>query len=86
MRMYMVMEKTGQDRAYFNFINLENHSELLNINVEEKIIDCIVHLRNNKLSSHTIHSRLTTVYHFYTMNDVLLNKVKNNNISFLHNE
>jgi hypothetical protein len=30
------------------------------------------------LSSHTIHSKLTAIYHFYTMNDMLLTKVKIN--------
>src|SRR5437867_4616999 len=65
-------------RNFLKFCNLEKHSKLLQINAEEKIIDYIVNLRNKKLSSHTIHSRLTAVYHFYTMNDVLLNKVKIN--------
>ena len=63
---------------FLKFCNLEKHSELLKINAEEKIIDYIVHLRNQKLSSHTIHSKLTAIYHFYTMNDTLLTKVKIN--------
>jgi site-specific recombinase XerD len=63
---------------FLKFCNLEKHSELLKINAEEKIIDYIVHLRNQKLSSHTIHSKLTAIYHFYTMNDMLLTKVKIN--------
>jgi hypothetical protein len=60
------------------FCQVTRHSELLKINAEEKIIDYIVHLRNQKLSSHPIHSRLTAIYHFYTMNDMLLNTVKIN--------
>jgi site-specific recombinase XerD len=60
------------------FCQVTRHPELFKINAEEKIIDYIVHLRNQKLSSHTIHSRLTAIYHFYTINDMLLNKVKIN--------
>lgn len=63
---------------FLKFCKCDKHSELLKINAEEKIIDYIVHLKQKKLSSHTIHSRLTAIYHFYIMSDVLLNKVKIN--------
>jgi site-specific recombinase XerD len=65
-------------RDFMRFCQVTRHSELLKINAGEKIIDYIVHLRNQKLSSHTIHSKLTAIYHFYTMNNMLLTKVKLN--------
>jgi hypothetical protein len=46
--------------------------------VENKIIDYILHLRKLKLASNTINSRIVPIYHFYEMNDVLLNKTKIN--------
>lgn len=65
-------------RDFMRFCNIDKTSELLKIKVEQKIIDYIINLRKLKLASHTIHNRLSAIYHFYTMNDVLLNKVKIN--------
>lgn len=30
----------------------------------------------NRVSSATLHNRIASIYHFYDMNDVLLNKTK----------
>jgi site-specific recombinase XerD len=62
------------------FVNLDkqDYSGLLKINIEQKIIDYILHLRELKLSSSTIKTRVASIYHFYAMNDVILNKTKIN--------
>lgn len=62
------------------FVNLgeKDYSGLLKINIEQKIIDYILHLRELKLSSSTIKTRVASIYHFYAMNDVILNKTKIN--------
>jgi integrase len=62
-------------KDFMNFLKIKDYDSLLKINIEKSIIDYIVSLRK-KVSSATLHTRLASVYHFYTMNDVLLNKTK----------
>jgi hypothetical protein len=62
-------------KDFMRFVRVNNHDSLLKIDVEKSIIDYIVDLRK-KVSSATLHTRLASIYHFYTMNDVLLNKNK----------
>ena len=65
-------------KDFMKFVNCDNdYSKLLKLKVEQKIIDYIVHLRKS-ISSATLNTRLAAVYHFYTMNDVILNKTKIN--------
>lgn len=56
-------------------INSHNHNQLLKIDVEKSIIDYVISLRK-RVGSATLKTRLASIYHFYTMNDVLLNKQK----------
>lgn len=65
-------------KQFMTFVGEKDYSALLKINVEERIIDYILHLRKLKLSSNTIRTRVASIYHFYIMNDVILNKTKIN--------
>jgi integrase len=63
---------------FMKFISVDLPSSLLKIEIERNIIDYILHLRNLKLSSSTVKTRLAAIYLFYAMNDVILNKTKIN--------
>jgi integrase len=65
-------------KNFMTFVDQKDYSALLKINVEERIIDYILRLRKLKLSSNTIRTRVASIYHFYAMNDVILNKTKIN--------
>jgi integrase len=65
-------------KNFMTFVDQKDYSGLLKINVEERIIDYILQLRKLKLSSNTIRTRVASIYHFYAMNDVILNKTKIN--------
>ena len=65
-------------KNFMTFVDQKDYSGLLKINIEERLIDYILHLRKLKLSSNTIRTRVASIYHFYAMNDVILNKVKIN--------
>ena len=55
-----------KDFIKFNGIDMPNL--LLNIKVESKIVDYILHLRNLNLSSNTIRTRVAGIYLFYAIN------------------
>jgi integrase len=57
------------------FLGITDYNQLLNINAEDAIKQYIIHLKE-KVSSATLHNRIAAIYHFYTMNDVVLNKTK----------
>jgi integrase len=61
-------------KDYCKFLNTDLE-ELLKIDIEDSIIDYILFLKK-RVSSATLNSRLAGVYHFYTMNDVVLNRIK----------
>jgi integrase len=65
-------------KDFMNFNGVDRPSLLLNIEIERKIIDYILHLRDLNLASSTIRTRVAGIYLYYAMNDVLLNKVKIN--------
>jgi integrase len=65
-------------KNFMTFVDQKDYSGLLKINVEERIIDYILQLRKLNLSSNTIRTRVASIYHFYAMNDVILNKTKIN--------
>jgi site-specific recombinase XerD len=65
-------------KNFMTFVDQKDYSGLLKINVEERLIDYILQLRKQKLSSNTIRTRIASIYHFYAMNDVILNKTKIN--------
>lgn len=62
---------------YKVFCKSKDHQQLLKYK-DDKIIDYILNLKKQKLSSSSINSRVSAVYHFYCMNDVLLNRQKIN--------
>jgi integrase/recombinase XerD len=59
---------------FIKFVKTDRILELKDL--QQRIIDYILDMRKRKLSSSTVHTRLSAVYHFYAMNDVVLNKVK----------
>lgn len=67
-------------KYFMTFVNVgeKDYSGLLRIEIEQRIIDYIMNLRKLKLSSSTIKTRVAAIYHFYAMNDIILNKTKIN--------
>jgi hypothetical protein len=51
-------------------------SDLLKLEVQNCIIKYLIALREKGLSSNSISVRLNAIFHFYEMNDVVLNKKK----------
>ncbi len=69
----------GNIKTYLKFCNLDKLSELLTIQEPQKqIIKYIMSLRQKRLSTNSIHTMLYAIYHFYEMNDVILNRKKIN--------
>jgi integrase/recombinase XerD len=60
------------------FCNVSTFKDLLNIDAQRYITRYVISLRDMKLVSNSIKSRLNPVFHFYEMNDVALNKKKIN--------
>jgi integrase len=66
-------------KLYLKFCNLEKLSELLTIQEPQKqIIKYIMSLRQKGLATSSISTMLYAIYHFYEMNDVVLNTKKIN--------
>jgi site-specific recombinase XerD len=63
-------------QLFMKFYNLTKMSDLLKIDVQNSIIKYVISLRESGLSSNTIQVRLNAIFHFYAMNDVILNKKK----------
>ena len=62
-------------QLFMRFLGITNPESLLGIIAEESINKYIITMRN-RVSSATLHNRIASIYHFYDMNDVLLNKTK----------
>jgi len=63
---------------FMEFVGVKNMEELLQSdqkNIQEKVEDFVFHLKP-KLNPNTIGTRLSPVFLFYDMNDVILNKTK----------
>jgi site-specific recombinase XerD len=66
-------------KLYLKFCNLNKLSELLTIvQPQKQIIKYIMFLRQRGLATSSINTMLYAIYHFYEMNDVVLNKKKIN--------
>ena len=66
-------------KLYLKFCNLNKLSELLTIvEPQKQIIRYIMSLRERGLSTRSISIMLYAIYHFYDMNDIVLNKKKIN--------
>jgi len=64
---------------YMKFCNLTKMSDLLTISDPQKqIIKYIMSLRVRKMATGSISTMVNAIYHFYDMNDVILNKKKIN--------
>ena len=66
-------------KHYLKFCNLTKLSELLTIQEPQKqIINYIISIRQKGLATSSINTMLYAIYHFYDMNDIILNKKKIN--------
>jgi site-specific recombinase XerD len=66
-------------KYYLKFCNFTKLSELLTIQDKQKqIIKYIMSLRERGLSTSSISTMLASIFHFYQMNDVILNRKKIN--------
>jgi site-specific recombinase XerD len=63
-------------KLFLKFCGLSELKDLLKIDAQRNIIRYVMSLREMKLASSSIKSRLNPVFHFYAMNDVTLNKKK----------
>ena len=69
----------GHIKTYLKFCNFTKLSELLTIpDPQKQIIKYITSLKDRGLSYNSIHTMLYGIYHFYIMNDVIVNKEKIN--------
>jgi integrase len=65
-------------RAFMKFCNVSDLVDLLKIDAQRYIIKHMTSLREDGLASNSISVRLNSIFHFYAMNDVVLNKKKIN--------
>ncbi|MGI0022006.1 MAG: phage integrase N-terminal SAM-like domain-containing protein, partial [Nitrososphaeraceae archaeon] len=63
-------------RLFMEFCGINKFEDL--IGQQNQIIRYLMSLREKKLSYNSISTRLNAIYHFYSMNDVALNKKKIN--------
>jgi len=63
-------------RLFMKFCCIEEVADLLKIDIQNSIIKYVMKMREEGLSSNTISVRLNAIFHFYSMNDVVLNKKK----------
>ena len=63
-------------KLFLKFCGLSELKDLLKIDAQRYIIRYVMSLRENKLATNSIKSRLNPIFHFYSMNDVTLNKKK----------
>jgi len=62
-------------QQFMKFLGVTNPESLLNIEVEQSIKQYIIFFRD-KISPATLHNRIASIYHFYDMNDIVINKRK----------
>ncbi len=65
-------------KVFMKFCNVSDLVGLLKIDAQRHIIKYIMSLRESGLASNSITVRLNSIFHFYAMNDVVLNKKKIN--------
>jgi integrase len=64
-------------KLFMKFCNVNNLEDLLKIDAQRYLVQYVVSLREKKLATNSITSRLNPVFHFYEMNDVTtINKKK----------
>ncbi|MGI0033639.1 MAG: hypothetical protein ACRD97_10280 [Nitrososphaeraceae archaeon] len=65
-------------KVFMKFCNVSDLVDLLKIDAQRYIIKHITSLKEDGLASNSISVRLNSIFHFYAMNDVVLNKKKIN--------
>ena len=65
-------------KVFMKFCNVSNLVDLLKIDAQRHIIKYTMSLRESGLAPNSISVRLNSIFHFYAMNDVVLNKKKIN--------
>jgi len=65
-------------KSFMKFCNVTKLSDLLKLDVQKQIVKYLMSLREIGLSYNTLSLSLNSIYHFYEMNDVPLNKKKIN--------
>jgi site-specific recombinase XerD len=65
-------------KLFMKFCNVSDPVDLLKIDAQRYIIKYTMSLRENGLASNSISVKLNSIFHFYAMNDVVLNKKKIN--------
>lgn len=60
-------------RLYMKFLGIDDPELLLQLNAEESLKRYVIEMRD-KVSSATLHNRIASIYHFYDMNDIVINK------------
>jgi integrase len=65
-------------KSFMKFCNVTKLSDLLAIEPQKQIIKYLMSLRERRLAFNSLSIKLKTIYHFYEMNDVILNKKKIN--------
>jgi len=75
-----VTKKIYEDnvKVFMKFCSVSNLGDLLKIEAQRYIIKYIMSLRESGLAPNSITVRLNSIFHFYAMNDVDLNKKKIN--------
>jgi site-specific recombinase XerC len=75
-------------KLFMKFYGLSKMSDLLALDVQNSIIKYVMSMREKGLSSNSIQGRLNAIFHFYSMNDVVLNKKKKrcSKVSFQENQ
>lgn len=68
-------------RSFMKFCNVTKLSDLLAIiDLQKQIIKYLMSLRERGLAFNTLSINLKAIYHFYEMNDVILNSKKNKHV------
>jgi site-specific recombinase XerC len=70
-------------KSFMKFCNVTKLSDLLLTDTQKQIVKYLMSLRQKGLSYNTLSLTRCAIYHFHSMNDVVLNKKKINN--FLSN-
>ena len=63
-------------KLFMKFCNVTKLSDLLLTDTQKQIVKYLISLREKGLSYNTLSLSLCAIYHFYEMNDVVLNKKK----------
>lgn len=66
----------GHLKRFMKFCNASSYSDLLKMDANKQLIKYTMASREEGISANSISNRLNAVFHFYSMNDVTLNKNK----------